>query len=106
MRAANQAIERERHPVPTVEDLIVDLNGATVFSKIDLDQGYHQLKVEENCQSVTSFVPHFGLFHYKRLSLGVNSAAEIFQKSIEEVLRGIEGIRNISDDNSVWQEQN
>jgi len=35
MRAANQAIERERHPVPTVEDLIVDLNGATVFSKIE-----------------------------------------------------------------------
>ena len=43
MRAANQAIERERHPVPTVQDLIVDLNGATVFSKIDFNQGYHQL---------------------------------------------------------------
>ena len=49
MRAANQAIERERHPVPTVEDLIIDLNGATVFSKIDLNQGYHQLDLEENC---------------------------------------------------------
>ena len=38
------------------------------------------------------------MFRYKRLSFGVNSAAEIFQKSIEEVLQGIEGIRNISDD--------
>ena len=36
MRAANEAIDRERHPVPTIADLIVDLNGSTVFSKIDL----------------------------------------------------------------------
>ena len=98
MKAANQAIERERHPVPTVEDLIVDLNGATVFSKIDLNQGYHQLELEESCRSITTFATHTGLFRYKRLSFGINSSAEIFQKSIEEVLQGIEGVRNISDD--------
>ena len=98
MRAANQAIERERHPVPTVEDLIVDLNGATVFSKIDLNQGYHQLELAEECRSITTFATHIGLFPYKQLSFGINSAAEIFQKSIEEVLQGIEGVRNISDD--------
>ena len=55
MRAANQAIERERHPVPTVKDLIVDLNGATVFSKIDLNQGYHQLELDEDSRSITNF---------------------------------------------------
>jgi len=98
MRAANQAIERERHPVPTVEDLIGDLDGATVFSKIDSNHGYHQLELEENCRSITTFPTHVSLFRYKRLSFGVNSAAEIFQKSIEEVLQGIEGVRNISDD--------
>ena len=98
MRAANQAIERERNPVSTVEDLIVDLNGATVFSKIDLNQGYHQLELAEDSRSITAFANHVGLFRYKRLSFGINSAAEIFQKSIEEVLQGIEGVRNISDD--------
>ena len=98
MRAANQAVERERHPVPTVEDLIVDLNGATVFSKIDLNQGYHQLELAEDSRSITTFATHIGLFRYKRLSFGINSAAEIFQKSIEEVLQGIDGVRNISDD--------
>ena len=98
MRAANQAIERERHPVPTVEDLIVDLNGATVFSKIDLNQGYHQLELDEDSQSITTFATHIGWFRYKRPSFGINSAAEIVQKSIEEVLQGIDGVRNISDD--------
>ncbi len=39
----NQAIKRERHPMPTVEDLVHKLNGATVFSKLDLRSGYHQL---------------------------------------------------------------
>ena len=77
MRVANQAIEQERHPVPTVEDLIVDMNGSTVFSKIDLNQGYHQLKLEENSRGITTFAMHTGLFRYKRLSFGVNSAAEI-----------------------------
>ena len=51
MRAANQAIERKQHPVPTVEDLIVDLNGATVFSKIDLNQGYHQLELDKESEA-------------------------------------------------------
>jgi len=102
MRVANQAIEHERHPVPTVEDLIVDLNGATVFSKIDLNQGYHQLELDEDSRSITTFASHIGLFRYKRLSFGINSAAEIFQKSIEEVLQGIDGVRNISDDITVF----
>ena len=89
---------RERHPVPTVEDLIVDLNEATIFSKIYLNQGYHHLELEETCHSITTFATHVGLFRYKKLSFGVSSAAEIFQKSIEDVLQGIEGVRNISDD--------
>ena len=41
----NRAILRERHLTPTIDDLIHDLNGATVFSKIDLNSGYHQLEL-------------------------------------------------------------
>ena len=77
---------RYRSTEPLSRLLIVDLNGATVFSKIDLNQGYHQFELEKNCRSITTFATHVGLFRYKRLSFGVNSAAEIFQKSIEEVL--------------------
>ena len=55
-------------------------------------------KKKESSRCITTFATHIGLFRYKRLSFGVNSAAEIFQKSIEEVLQGVEGARNISDD--------
>lgn len=45
MRMPNKAIQRERHPTPTVDDLINSLNGATVYSKLDLRSGYHQLSL-------------------------------------------------------------
>lgn len=56
MRAANKAIERERHPMPTIEDLIIDLNGATVFSKIDLNKGYHQIELEPESRYVINII--------------------------------------------------
>ena len=45
MRLPNEAIQRERHPTPTIDDLVDTLNGATVFSKLDLRSGYHQLSL-------------------------------------------------------------
>ena len=82
MRAANKAITRERHPIPTIEDLLYKVNGAKVFSKLDLNKGYHQLELDEESRYITTFVTHAGLFQYKRLSFGINSAAEIFQHQI------------------------
>ena len=98
MRRANQAIQRERHPLPTMDDLIYELNGSTVFSKLDLNHGYHQLEIAPECRNITTFVTHVGLRRYKRLNYGVNAASEIFQQAIESVIKGIPGSKNISDD--------
>ena len=88
MRAANQAIERERHPVPTVEDLIVDLNGSTVFSKIDLNQGYHQLELEENSRGIT-FATHFGFTHHRITPMWprANGEAKRLMRTLEKAIR-------------------
>ena len=98
MREANRAIQRTRHVTPTLEELIADLNGATVFSKIDLRSGYHQLQLDEKSRDITAFSSHVGLFRFKRLIMGVNSAAEVFQHTVQTVIAGICGARNISDD--------
>lgn len=98
MRQANVAIKRERHITPTFDDLISSLNGATTFSKIDLKDGYHQLELDEASREITTFSTHVGLRRYKRLNFGINSAAEVFQNTIRQVLQGIEGVINISDD--------
>ena len=98
MRRPNEAIRRERHPSPTLDDLIHILNGATVFSKLDLRSGYHQIPLAPESRHITTFATHEGLRRYRRLNFGTNSASEIFQNIISEQLRDIPGSFNISDD--------
>ena len=102
MRAANQAIFRTRHVTPTIEELTTDLNGATIFSKLDLRSGYHQLKLDPSSRYITTFATHLGLYQYKRLSFGINAAAEVFQRTIQTVIADIPGAKNISDDIVVY----
>ena len=98
MRRANGAIERERHPIPTIEEVLHDLNGSTVFSKLDLRWGFHQIELDEESRQITTFVTHRGLYRYKRLMFGITSAPEKYQKIVSDVLQGCEGVANIADD--------
>ncbi|KAK7099318.1 hypothetical protein V1264_003469 [Littorina saxatilis] len=98
MREANKAIKREKHIMPTLDDLIADLNGSTVFSKLDMSNAYHQLELDPESRYITTFSTHVGLRRYKRLLFGVNAAAEIFQNAIAELLADIPGAKNLSDD--------
>ena len=102
MRQANKAISRERHIMPTLDDIIYDLNGATIFSKVDLKEGYHQLELDVNSRYITTFSTHLGLFRYKRLSFGINAAAEKFQEVISTAIGDISNTKNISDDIIVY----
>ena len=76
MREANKAILRERHLLPTLDEVIHDLNGATAFSKLDLNQGYHQLLLHPDSRYITTFSTHTGLFRYKRLSFGIKNISD------------------------------
>ena len=84
--------------MPTIDDLVADLNGSTVFTTLDLSSGYHQLELAEESRHITTFSTHLGLRRYKRLLFGINAASEIFQNTIEELLTGLPGCKNISDD--------
>ena len=98
MRTLNKAIVRERHVIPTIDDVLSDLNGCKVFSKIDLNQGYHQIPLHPGSRTLTTFSTHVGLFWYKRLNFGLSCAAEIVQKKVGDAIRGIPCVKNISDD--------
>ena len=94
-------MKRLRHPIPTVDELLDNITGAEKFSKVDLKAGYHQILLEESSREIT-FTTHRGLFRYKRLPFGINSASEVLQSAIEDAIRGIPGVRNIADDIIVW----
>jgi len=98
MREANKAIKREKHPIPTLDDLINELNGAKMFSRLDMNQAFHQLELDEHSRSITTFSTHVGLRRYKRLMFGVNSAPEMFQHTLSELLRDAPGVVNFIDD--------
>ena len=94
MRQANKAID----PMPTLDDIIQEVNGASIFCKLDMNNAFLQLELEENSRSITTFVSHRGLHRFKRLSYGTSSASEVLQLKIEKVLRGIPRCKNIADD--------
>ena len=81
MRQASKAIKRERHSMPTIDELIAELSGASVFSKLDLNQGYNLLELDESSRYITTFATHLGLRRYTRLFFGINNAAEVIPGS-------------------------
>lgn len=96
MCQANKAIIRERYPIPTVQEMLAEINGARsrVFSKLDLKQGFFQCELDPDSRDITTFVSHLGLYRMKRLSMGVSSAPECFQYTIQKVLNGLAGVLN------------
>ena len=102
MREANKAVQREKHIMPTGDDLITDLNGATTVITLDLKAGYHQLELVPASRHITTFSTHVALYRHKRLVFGINAATEIFQNTVAELLHGLNGCRNISDDTIVY----
>ena len=103
MRVANNAIPRVNSITPTIDELIHKLNGAVVFSHLDMNHGYHQIELDEHSRDVTTFSTHTGFFRYKRLNYGTKSAGDIFQNKVrEELTQHIPGCVNISDDILVY----
>ena len=90
MRKANEAIIRERYPIPTVDDILYQVNGSKVFSKLDLKWRLHQIELEQQSRIVITFITHKGLYRYKRLMFGISSAPELYQHTIQQVLAGCE----------------
>lgn len=98
MRRANRAIIPERHPLPTFEEIMLYLDGCNYFSKIDLVKAFHQIELSPASRDITTFVTPTVYYRYKRLMFGMSCAAEIFQREIERILKGLKGIKVFIDD--------
>ena len=98
MSKANCVIQRVYYLIPTVADICQALNGCKSLSKLDLSQAYHQLELDECSRYITTFSTHVGLHRYKRLNYGMNAVVELFQHTLQTVLQGLDGVRNLADD--------
>jgi hypothetical protein len=77
-RSLNEVTVKNKYPLPRIEDLFDQMKGASVFSKIDLRSGYHQLKILELDIPKTAFRTRYGLYEYTVMSFGLTNALAYF----------------------------
>ena len=85
-----------------MDEILEEMNGSRVFSKLDMNMGFHQIEVEEGSRDITTFSAGDSLYRHKRLSFGVNSAPEQYQNIIRQTIADYPGATNIADDIVVY----
>lgn len=94
----NPNLKIDEHPLPTVDQLFSNLAGGQKFTKIDLAKAYLQMPVRDEDQELLVLNTHKGLYKPTRLMYGIASAPAIWQRQIEMILQGIEGVTTFLDD--------
>lgn len=98
LRRVNEAVLRERHPMPVVDEYLARLGKGKYWSKLDIRDAFLQVELAVESRDVTVFITNKGLFRFKRLPFGLVTAPEMFQKVMNQILAGCEGTSWYLDD--------
>ena len=97
-RQLNSYTIPDMYPVPHIQDFSAHLQNSKIFSKIDLIRAFHQIPLSKEAIPKTAVITPFGLYQFKRMPFGLRNAAQTFQRFMNTITRGLEGVYVYIDD--------
>ena len=91
-------LDVDQYPLPKPDDIFATLAGGKQFTTLDLSHAYNQLIMDEESWKFVTINTHKGLYQYTRLPFGIASATAVFQRIMDTILQGIEGVTCYIDD--------
>ena len=89
LKPLNESVLREVHPIPRVDDILAQIAGAKVFSKLDANSGFWQIPLAKKSRLLTTFITPFGRYCFNKLPFGISSAP---QRRMHHILEGLPGV--------------
>ena len=107
-RKVNAVTIPDAYPIPRIDDLIDSIGTSTFVSTIDLLKGYYQIPLTDSARKISAFITPEGLFEYTVMPFGMTNAVATFQRLMNNLVSGLDGVNVYIDDivvySTCWRE--